>query len=83
MFGAKSKKKDDDNSKVMQKSTRGNMDEYQALRTIVAENPGILTRVLEKIRVQRALSGWVAKPKEEGKNDTASGDKSSKGKEKK
>lgn len=33
------------------------MDEYEALRTIIAENVGLLSRVLEKIRVQRAMSG--------------------------
>ncbi len=57
MFGAKTKKKEDDTSRIMQKSTRGNMDEYEALRTVVAENTGLLVRILEKIRVQRTLSG--------------------------
>jgi hypothetical protein len=57
MFGAKSKKKEEQAAGLMQKSSRGNMDEYEALRTIVAENAGLLARVLEKIRIQRTLSG--------------------------
>ena len=32
------------------------MDEYEALRTIVSENPGLMNRVLEKIRVHRAMN---------------------------
>ncbi|MCX6125572.1 MAG: hypothetical protein NTV34_12635 [Proteobacteria bacterium] len=62
MFGVKRKKADENSSSVMQKSARGNMDEYEALRTIVAENPGILTRVMDKIRIQRTLSGKGSKP---------------------
>lgn len=61
MFGAKKKKENSDNAGVMQKSTRGNMDEYEALRTIVAENTGLLNRVMEKIRIQRTLSGLPKK----------------------
>ena len=57
MFGAKKKKNDADASGVMQKSSRGNMDEYEALRTIVAENAGLLNRVLEKIKIHRTLTG--------------------------
>jgi hypothetical protein len=58
MFGQSgSKKKKEDNEGLAVKSARGNMDEYEALRTIVAENSGLLSRVLEKIRIQRAMSG--------------------------
>lgn len=32
------------------------MDEYEAMRTIVSENPGLLNRVLEKIRIHRAMN---------------------------
>jgi hypothetical protein len=57
MFGqSKSNKKREDNEAVQKKSARGNMDEYEALRTIVAENPGLFNRVLEKIRVHRAMN---------------------------
>lgn len=69
MFGNKKKKADDANSGVMQKSARGNMDEYQALRTIIAENQGLLVRVLEKIRIQRTLSGKTPKPPELKKDE--------------
>ncbi len=63
MFGQSgNKKKKEDNEGLAVKSARGNMDEYEALRTIVAENTGLLSRVLEKIRIQRAMSG--AKPSE-------------------
>lgn len=42
------------------KSThRGNMDEYEAVRTIVSENPGLLMRVLDKIRSARDGQGAV------------------------
>lgn len=57
MFGAKKKKATADAAGVMQKSTRGNMDEYEALRTIIAENSGLLIRVLEKIKIHRVMSG--------------------------
>lgn len=57
MFGGKKKQSERDQDTIMQKSARGNMDEYEALRTIVAENAGLLTRVLDKIRIQRTLSG--------------------------
>ncbi len=40
-------------SGLPKKSSRGNMDEYEAVRTIVAENPGLLMRVLDKIRSSR------------------------------
>jgi hypothetical protein len=56
MFGTKKKQSDANSSKVMQQSSRGNMDEFEALRTIIAENTGLLNRVLEKIRIQRTLS---------------------------
>ena len=64
MFGAKSKKKEDASNGVMKKSTRGNMDEFEALRTIVSENPGLMARILDKIRIQRTLSGKGPKPEE-------------------
>ena len=57
MFGGKKKKADADNAGVMQKSARGNMDEYEALRTIVAENTGLMNRVMEKIKIHRTLNG--------------------------
>jgi|LakMenEpi03Aug12_release.lakeMendotaPanAssembly.Ray.scaffolds.fasta_scaffold3059105_1 hypothetical protein len=38
---------------IAKSSHRGNMDEYEAVRTIVSENPGLLMRVLEKIRAAR------------------------------
>lgn len=56
MFGVKKKQNEANNSKVMQQSARGNMDEFEALRTVIAENTGLLNRVLEKIRIQRTLS---------------------------
>lgn len=62
MFGAKKKKTDEDAAGVMQKSARGNMDEYEALRTIVAENAGLMNRVLEKIKIHRTLAGTINKP---------------------
>ena len=66
MFGVKSKKKEDDANALMQKSARGNMDEYEALRTIIAENQGLFTRVLEKIRTHRAMSSMGAKDSPSG-----------------
>lgn len=46
----------DQNAGIPQSSSRGNMDEYEAVRTIVAENPGLLMRVLDKIRAARSAS---------------------------
>ncbi len=69
MFGAKTKKKEENSNGVMQKSTRGNMDEFEALRTIVSENAGLLARVLDKIRIQRTLSGKGPKPEESSKKE--------------
>jgi hypothetical protein len=61
MFGqSNNKKKKDENEGLAVKSARGNMDEYEALRTIIAENAGLLARVLEKIKVHRALSAEPA-----------------------
>ncbi len=42
---------------IAKSSHRGNMDEYEAVRTIVSENPGLLMRVLEKIRSARNGDG--------------------------
>jgi flagellar basal body rod protein FlgF len=57
MFGSNNnKKKSDENASLATSSARGNMDEYEALRTIVAENAGLLGRVFEKIRKTRAMS---------------------------
>jgi hypothetical protein len=63
MFGqsGNSKKKDDSDA-IQKKSARGNMDEYEAMRTIVSENPGLMTRVLEKIRVHRAMNSAASDP---------------------
>jgi hypothetical protein len=47
-------KKNKEKEGLPQTSPRGNMDEYEAVRTIVSTNPGLLTRVLEKIRTQRS-----------------------------
>ena len=58
MFGGSNNtKKKEENDGLAKKSARGNMDEYEALRTIVAENQGLLSRVLEKLRVHRSMSG--------------------------
>lgn len=55
MFGdSGDKKKPTENQGIPKSSARGNMDEYEAVRTIIATNPGLLTRVLEKIRSQRS-----------------------------
>ncbi|MCX6116552.1 MAG: hypothetical protein NT027_03350 [Proteobacteria bacterium] len=67
MFGAKTKKKEEQAAGLMQKSARGNMDEYEALRTIVAENSALLSRILDKIRVHRTLSGKTSSSKVEEK----------------
>ena len=56
MFGNSGKKKAE-NDGLAVKSARGNMDEYEALRTIVAENVSLLSRVLEKIRIHRTMNG--------------------------
>jgi hypothetical protein len=57
MFGQSgNNKKKEDSDAIQKKSARGNMDEYEAMRTIVSENPGLLNRVLEKIRVHRAMN---------------------------
>ena len=61
MFGGKSKKSAEDSAALAQKSARGNMDEYEALRTIISENLGLSTRVLEKIRSHRAMSSMGSK----------------------
>lgn len=56
MFGSNnSKKKGEENAALATSSARGNMDEYEALRTIIAENNGLLNRVFDKIRKTRAL----------------------------
>ena len=73
MFGQSSnKKKKEENEGLATKSARGNMDEYEALRTIVAENTGLLARVLDKIRVHRSMSNTKSpdapKPDEDKKN---------------
>ncbi len=55
MFGdSQDKKKSSDNNGIPKSSPRGNMDEYEAVRSIVSSNPGLLSRVLEKIRSHRA-----------------------------
>jgi hypothetical protein len=57
MFSGSRKKNNENESGIQKTSARGNMDEYEALRTIVAENPGLLMRVLEKIRAARDSNG--------------------------
>lgn len=55
MFGdSRDKKKSTENNGIPKTSPRGNMDEYEAVRSIVSSNPGLLSRVLEKIRSHRA-----------------------------
>ena len=73
MFGQSgNKKKKDEAEGLAVKSARGNMDEYEALRTIVAENSGLLARVLEKIRIHRTMSnakpGEIEKPADDKKD---------------
>jgi hypothetical protein len=73
MFGQSgNKKKKEESEGLAVKSARGNMDEYEALRTIIAENTGLLGRVLEKLRIHRAMSntkpGEVTKPADDQKN---------------
>jgi hypothetical protein len=53
---SENRKKSEGIAGLAQRSSRGNMDEYEALRTIVAENPGLLMRILEKIRTARLNS---------------------------
>ena len=68
MFGQSGKKNNESQSGIQKTSARGNMDEYEALRTIVAENPGLLMRVLEKIRAARDGAGSgqkIGAPKKE------------------
>lgn len=47
------KKKSGENQGVLKTSPRGNMDEFEAVSSIVTSNSGLMSRVLEKIRVQR------------------------------
>jgi hypothetical protein len=62
MFGSNSnKKKGDENATLATSSARGNMDEYEALRTIVAENSSLLNRVFDKIRKARSMSTATSK----------------------
>jgi hypothetical protein len=65
MFGTKKKKVSTSTSSIMQTSSRGNMDEYEALRTIVSENSGLLQRVLDKIKFLRAQSAGSTAKKED------------------
>lgn len=72
MFGdSNSKKKSNDNQGVLKTSPRGNMDEFEAVSSIVTSNTGLLSRVLEKIRSNRRESqnpGKTAnKPTEQSK----------------
>lgn len=53
MFSDSKNKKNSESSGIPQSSIRGNMDEYEAVRSIVSGNPGLLTRVLEKLRSNR------------------------------
>lgn len=50
-------------SRIKQKSHRGALDELESLRSIVAENPTLLNKVLEKIRIHKALSIGVSRNK--------------------
>ena len=54
---------EDSKNRMKQKSHRGALDELESLRSIVAENPTLLQKVLEKIRVHKALSIGVSKNK--------------------
>lgn len=47
------KKKSGDNQGVLKTSPRGNMDEFEAVSSIVTSNSGLMSRVLDKIRMQR------------------------------
>lgn len=63
MFGdSQDKKKSSDSNGIPKTSSRGNMDEYEAVRSIVSSNPGLLSRVLEKIRSHRASTSIDGKP---------------------
>lgn len=54
MFGdSNNKKKSNDNQGVLKTSPRGNIDEFEAVSSIVTSNTGLLSRVLEKIRSHR------------------------------
>lgn len=55
------KKKSANSQTVPKSSPRGNMDEYEAVREIVTTNPGLLNRVLEKIRSQRSPKATAEK----------------------
>lgn len=47
------KRKSVENQGVLKTSPRGNMDEFEAVSSIVTSNSGLMSRVLEKIRIQR------------------------------
>jgi hypothetical protein len=47
------KRKSVENQGVLKTSPRGNMDEFEAVSSIVTSNSGLLSRVLDKIRFQR------------------------------
>jgi hypothetical protein len=53
MFGESNKKKKSEDQGILKTSPRGNMDEFEAVSSIVTSNSGLLSRVLEKIRSQR------------------------------
>lgn len=54
MFGTpNNKKKSAENQGVLKTSPRGNMDEFEAVTSIVTSNSGLFSRVLDKIRMQR------------------------------
>lgn len=54
MFGtSNNKKKSAENQGVLKTSPRGNVDEFEAVTSIVTSNSGLLSRVLDKIRMQR------------------------------
>jgi hypothetical protein len=62
MFGdSQDKKKSPENQGIPKSSPRGNMDEYEAVRSIVSSDPGLLSRVLEKIRSHRASKSGDSK----------------------
>jgi hypothetical protein len=50
---ANNKRKSGEHQGVLKTSPRGNMDEFEAVSSIVTSNSGLLSRVLDKIRVQR------------------------------
>lgn len=54
MFGpSNNKKKSNENQGVLKSSPRGNMDEFETVTSIVTSHSGLLSRVLDKIRMQR------------------------------